>query len=312
MFNSDLLTHLLTEATVADLKRKQKSIPKLFPSFSDRVAAVGDRGGVRLRDTDNENWYFKVHSGTESHWYEDVIHFKNIKPTLEVLVKNRKFWVKDRSKVNLTKLAFEFLKKVDIQISCTCPAAQYWGPNYILSLAKYDAKYGRKEPRSPKIRNPKKYGSMCKHLAAVMKVLPFYQTTMAKWIRDFYAADIKKWEDSAKEEYGWAKAAGTELQKRRVKVTKEKEPEEVAKEEEPKKVSAVEEEPKKVTKRKPKKVVRKFKKKEEEEPEEREVEEEKPEEIEAEEEKPEEKEVEEEEPKKRVKKSKKKEEEESE
>ena len=211
----DLLDYILNEATASDIQRKQKSITKLFPPFPDRVKAIGDRGGVRLRDTNQENWYFNVHSGTKNAWYEDIIHFDNVLLTLEKLVKNRKLWVADKSRIDLNKLAHEFLKKVHIKISCSCPASLYWGPDYILGLDKYDAKYGRQEPRAPRIRNPKQYGSMCKHLHAVMKVLPFYKSTIVRWLQDFYKDVIVRFEIEAKEEFGWAKAAGVELGKKK-------------------------------------------------------------------------------------------------
>ena len=225
------LFEAIMEATVGQLQRKQKSIHRLFPPFDDRVKKVGERGGVRLGSTDREGWYFNVHSGTTSAWYEDVLHFKNVEASLEPLVKNRKMWVKDKSRIDLNQLAKEFIKRVHIKVSCSCPASLYWGPDYILGLNKYDAKYGRQEPRAPRIRNPKQYGSMCKHLHAVMKVLPFYTSTVAKWLKDFYADDIARFEEEAKAEFGWAKAAGKELGKEKEKEDKDKiDPEELSKE----------------------------------------------------------------------------------
>jgi len=224
------LFEYIQEATASDIQRKQKSITKLFPPFPDRVKAIGDKGGVRLRDTDAENWYFNVHSGTKEAWYEDIIHFKDIVSTLENLVKNRRLWVRDRSRIDFTKLAHEFLKKTHIKMSCSCPASLYWGPDYILGLDKYDAKYGRQEPRAPKIRNPKQYGSMCKHMHAVMKVLPFYTATVARWLQDFYKDDIRKFEEEAKAEFGW-------IQKAAVKLGKKKKEEEEKPEETPEEIS---------------------------------------------------------------------------
>lgn len=67
-----------------------------------------------------------------------------------------------------------------------CPAQLYYGGDYIISLPKYDAKYGEPETRPPREKNPKKYGAYCKHLQAVMKVLPFHADKIAKWIKQYH------------------------------------------------------------------------------------------------------------------------------
>ena len=211
----------LDEATPADIKRKQKSINKLFPQFPERVKAIQDKGGLRLKKVDQETWHWKIHSGTKKDvWYDAVVHFKNVEPLLRKLVADRRLWNKDRTKVNLNKLSREFMKRADIQIQCGCPASKFWGSDYILSKPKYDAKYGEKETRPPKVRNPKQYGAMCKHEANLFKALPFYADTMAKWLNDFYPQLIGEVEKGAGEEADKFKRAGEELRKR--KVTKEK------------------------------------------------------------------------------------------
>jgi len=210
------LVNDLIEATFSDLTRKQRSITRLFPTFHDRVRAIGSMGGLRLRNVDKDNWYFRVHSGTKNDvWYEVIVHFKNIVPRIQELVADRRLWVSDRSRVDLRKLADRFLKKVHIQLYCSCPAFQYWGPAYILSLSKYDAKYSDPETRPPRKRNPRQYGAYCKHTAAMMKTLPFYTTTVAKWLKDFYSGEIKAAEERTKRKYGWYKAAAAALAKSR-------------------------------------------------------------------------------------------------
>jgi len=218
----------LFEATVRDLMRKQRSITRLFPQFPDRVKTIGTKGGVRLESVDTEKWTFKVHSGTEDDlWYTVIVRFLNILPELDRLIRDRRLWVSDKSRVDLRKLAGEFMDKVHIQLSCDCPAFLYWGSDYILSLSKYNAKYGDKETRPPKIRNPKQYGAYCKHIAAVMRVLPFYKVTLAKWLNDFYKKEIKKFEEETKERYKWVEPAKKELIRRREKaISKEEEEEE--------------------------------------------------------------------------------------
>jgi len=207
----------LIEASASDIRRKQKSIKRLFPDFDAKTKGVEDKGGLKLVNQSANRWTFKIHSGTDdSLWYDAYLNFKEVKSTLERMVKDRRLWVSDKSRVDLRKLAKQFMDKVDIQLFCSCKAFQYWGPAHILSLDKYDAMAGgRKEVRPPKERNPKKYGMLCKHLDRLLKVLPFYSGTAARWINDFYAEDIKKWEQEARETFGWAKAVGKALGKRR-------------------------------------------------------------------------------------------------
>ena len=210
----DIFTHI-QEATTKQLQRKQKSVTRLFPTFPDRVKAVADNGGIRLKDVEPELWTFKIHSGTKKNvWYDAYLKFKNILPTLEKLVKDRRLWVGDKSRVDRKKLARKFMTVVNVELKCGCPAFQYWGPAYVLSLGKYDAKYTDDEKRPPRIRNPKQYGAYCKHLENLMKVLPFYNDTMIKFLSDFYSEQISTFEQEAKKELGFVKKAAKALKKK--------------------------------------------------------------------------------------------------
>ena len=222
----DLLDEI-TEATTKQLQRKQKSITRLFPTFPDRVQAVASNGGIRLQDVEDELWKFRVSSGTEKGvWYDIYLKFLDIIPTLVKIVKDRRLWIKDKSRIDRRKLARKFLNVVNVQLKCSCPAFQYWGPAYILSLGKYNAKFTNREIRPPRIRNPKQYGSFCKHIANLMKVLPFYTDTMMGWLEDFYSDDIKEFEKETRKEFGWAKKAGKELGKKKEETEEEEKEEE--------------------------------------------------------------------------------------
>ena len=280
--NTGNLLDKILEASAADIRRKHRSIKRLFPDFDIKTKGVEDKGGLRLVDQDNKTWKFKIHSGTSDIWYDAYLSFKNPKQTLERMVKDRRFWVADKTKVDLRKIAKAFMNKADIQLFCSCPAFKFWGPAFILSLDKYDAQYTRKEIRPPSVRNPKRYGAVCKHLDRLLKVFPFYGSTLAKWIKDFYAKDIAKWEQESQEEFlGGVRKAQAAVTKRReepeveepekeqpvtveldkAKLKKEKpeeEPEEKPekeKPEEPEKKEPEEEEPEeKPKKKKPKKI----------------------------------------------------------
>lgn len=119
--NKGKLLDQIIEATAADIRRKHRSIKRLFPDFDVKTKGVEDKGGLRLVDQDVATWKFQVHSGTQNDvWYDNYLHFKNIKPTLERLVKDRRLWVSDKTKVDLRKLATAFMKVVDIQMFCSC------------------------------------------------------------------------------------------------------------------------------------------------------------------------------------------------
>ena len=77
-----------------------------------------------------------------------------------------------------------------------CPASLYWGPEYIQT--KRQSHHGDDETRPPKIRNPKEYGMMCKHLQFVIDHFPFYKSTLARHLKRFYSKDIEKVENKVK------------------------------------------------------------------------------------------------------------------
>jgi len=211
----DLVENML-EATATDIRRKQQSIKRLFPDWDVKTRGVEDKGGIRLDHQDTETWKFRLHSGTEDGlWYDGYLHFKNIIPTLAVLVGDKRLWVADGSRVDLSKLAKEFMDKVDIQLLCSCPSDLYWGSHYIRSLGKYDAKYTKRELRRPGVRNPKELGCLCKHLDRLVHALPFYIGTMARWLKNFHSDDIAKLETEAKRKYSWLKKIVKVLKRRK-------------------------------------------------------------------------------------------------
>lgn len=223
-----LFDSIVDEITHSGVARKQRSITRLFPEFPGRVRAVAAKGGLRLLDLQPDLWHFKIHSGTDdSLWYDAYIKFKDLPGLIGSLVGDLRLWTKDRSHVDLRKLAKKVMFKAEIQLKCNCPAFQYWGPAFILSLSKYDGKYTDPERRPPRIRNPKKYGAVCKHLQNLLNVYPWYQSTMAKWLKDYHIKQIRRLERDAKREKEELKRAAVELGRRK----EEEEPEEEEREE---------------------------------------------------------------------------------
>jgi len=217
------LMNKLVEATATDVQRKQQSIKRLFPDFDAKTRGVEDKGGIRLDHQDAETWKFQLHSGTKDDiWYDGYLHFKDVLSTIGELVRDKRLWVADKSKVDLKKLAKAFMDKIDIQLLCSCPADIFYGGHYIRSLGKYDAKHTKRELRPPRVRNPKQYGMVCKHLDRLMHALPFYGSTCAKWLNDFYGKDIAKFEKEVRKEYGWVKKVVRALGKRKEEPKEEK------------------------------------------------------------------------------------------
>jgi hypothetical protein len=68
----------------------------------------------------------------------------------------------------------------DLQVHCTCPAFNWWGYRYIvtqLGAALYPQNI------RPDVRNPREQGIICKHLASVMRVLPFWMPDITRDLR---------------------------------------------------------------------------------------------------------------------------------
>jgi hypothetical protein len=100
----------------------------------------------------------------------------------------KQLWAKDGKNVDVSKLAIELFRNMDVEIFCSCPAFSFWGPAYTLTQA--GAKYTKPENRPPNIRNPRQDGCQCKHSSLLWKVLPMYTSTMAKWLNMYYLGFI--------------------------------------------------------------------------------------------------------------------------
>jgi hypothetical protein len=209
----------ILEATLAQLKRKQQSVTRLFPDFFSnpiKVPGVIDKGGVRMDSMEGDTWNFRIHSGSEEGtWYDAHVRWKNIVPTIQNLVADRRNWNRAKTKVDLRKLSAKMFAKADVELDCSCPADLFWGKQYIRSQDKYRAKYGEPENRPPDVRNPKKYGAFCKHIQVLMRVLPFYKSTMANWIKREHGDVITAAEEQARAEAEQFRATGRELGRRR-------------------------------------------------------------------------------------------------
>ena len=191
LFNQLSAATVISEEPLASIDRKQASIHTLFPSFDDRVKAVGRAGGVELENEEPGVWYFKASSVTQDPGqkiYDIVVQFNDMDGQIRRLAQDQRLWKKDKSGLDLRKLATEIFDDADVKVSCNCPAAKYWGFDYIQTKRK--SKAGEPETRRPRIRNPHEYGVACKHIQSVLDALPFYKGTLASHLKRFFPKEI--------------------------------------------------------------------------------------------------------------------------
>ena len=211
----DLASKLINELTYRGLAKKQQTITKLFPTFHDRVGQVDSLGGVKLNDLKPNQWQFKVHSGTDSGvWYDVVMKFVDIGADIKKVMRSPEVWFTTGTHVDYNKLAKRLLYGSKLQWRCSCPAFKYWGSAFILSQPKYNAKYTNKETRPPDTRNPKKHGAVCKHLQAVLNKFLSYENTMTKYLRQFHRGKVNRYEKIIKARRGKAERIAEERDSR--------------------------------------------------------------------------------------------------
>jgi len=207
-----LCEKILNELKYKGFLRKQKSTPRLFPTFKDRVKSVASKGGVKLQDMAAEAFHFRVSSGTKDGVQYDVfLNFKNLPEMIEKHVANKKLWTTDMEHVDYRRLAAEIFNDVDIETDCSCPADTYWGPEYIKT--RRAAQYGEQENRPPRVRNPRQYGIMCKHTDLVFGTLPFYIVTLGSYLKKFYQKEVEEAENKFRREVAHIQQAAGFLSK---------------------------------------------------------------------------------------------------
>lgn len=108
----------------------------------------------------------KARGYTETAWYQ----------TIQMLDLQEAMRLQDTSWRDKVMLAIAG----DLKVHCTCPAFNYWGYRYIitqLGAAIYP------QPLEPDVRNPSRRGVICKHLATVLQVLPFWWADIGRDLR---------------------------------------------------------------------------------------------------------------------------------
>jgi hypothetical protein len=208
LFNQLAELTRIDEAPVGDIMRKQKSIYNLWPEFDDRVDAVSAAGGIRLIEEGEDTWRFEIASATHpGHKYHAILNFSDIGKEIYDKAKDKTLWNKDGTHVDYNKLAKAIIDDVDVKVDHPdCPAYLYWGQKYINTQRA--TAYRDPENRAPKVRNPKEYGALCKHLQLLFEQLPFYTGTFAKMLKRYHSQHVQEVEAEAnKTSGGVAKAA---------------------------------------------------------------------------------------------------------
>lgn len=168
-FTRGLMLSRLDEMTIRDLKgdlsvRFQTRWRASHQGLHPKYLGVDKHGTV----------YFRTNSGTTPgvYWNQKVflVDFKKA-----LRLQRQDPTMKDRDVVNLAVSG-------DVRVYCNDPSFLYYGWKYIT----YQLGAGiEPEDRYPSKRNPNLSGTVCKHLTAVLDVLPFY---MSELTRDFRKA----------------------------------------------------------------------------------------------------------------------------
>jgi hypothetical protein len=122
----------------------------LNPKFLDR--AQGAEVTVKRIDRKNLRWIFSVKG-------------------------NHTYTVKLRAmrKGNVTQLA-----KMDLELSCTCPAWRWQGPEFHSTSEKYQLGKLQGTASAPDIRDPERQNFVCKHVAAVLQATKEWSIPLPK------------------------------------------------------------------------------------------------------------------------------------
>lgn len=135
---------------------------------------------------------FKCTSGTTpgKFWYQEII-FKDLELGLQLLRENP---------TATQKSVISLIQTGDLLTHCNDPSYHYYF-QYVATKGGYAIK---PEKRYPKKRNPALTGSVCKHLLAVLSVLPLYTNSI---VRDFRKVGIldADWEKKRKKELRYTK-----------------------------------------------------------------------------------------------------------
>lgn len=152
--------YLLAQAPVRVLRplsriaaTAEQILAGLNPKFVERAQSLSPQ--LKRVDVKNLRWIFSV-PGSQGNVY--AVKIKAIRP-----------------RANITKLA-----KMDLELSCTCPAWQWQGPEYHAKQEDYLLTKPMGTASTPDIRDPERQNFVCKHVAAVLVTTQDWQVPAGK------------------------------------------------------------------------------------------------------------------------------------
>jgi len=153
------------------------TLDQISSGLSKAVLERSAKCKVTLKRADNKNlrWFFSVDAGNGP----KLVRMKAKRKAANVVA----------------------LTKMDVSLSCSCPAWQWQGPEYHAQMSKYqDGKpVGTASP--PNVRDPERVNRVCKHVAAVIKLVRAWKLPAApkKASEDSFVLD-RCWEVSIEPE----------------------------------------------------------------------------------------------------------------
>ncbi len=159
----DALKHVMFDETVKQVRTRTKQQPQIVKR-ADKQIVVYFKGVLK----DGTLKYVTPSGTTPGLFWNQRVKLKDLKK-----------YIRDTSMTDVKKVRAALTG--NIAVHCDDPSFKFWGYQYIGTINGYSIK---KETRFPIIRNPKLRGGLCKHLEAVLRVLPFHATKIVKAYRD--------------------------------------------------------------------------------------------------------------------------------
>ena len=126
-----------------DFRKYAYTAEQILSNLNPKVLDRSRKSKVDLKRADVRNlrWIFNV-TGNDTY----TVKLKALRP-----------------RRNVTKLS-----KMDLEISCTCPAWQWQGPAFHATTSEYQLGKAPGTASTPDIRDPNRVNKVCKHVAAVL------------------------------------------------------------------------------------------------------------------------------------------------
>jgi len=161
----DSVHRVLLELTVKKLRKgldpRSKSKSKVLKTKFSRI----DKDGTA---------HFVTPSGT---------HPTTTKWKQKIQISELPAFFKDKNSKLTSKARVVKALKKDVKVMCDCPAFKFWGYKYITTQLGSSLE---NETRPPNIRNPKRRGTVCKHLEVALRVLPFHSPDITRKMKSVY------------------------------------------------------------------------------------------------------------------------------